>query len=81
MKAKINSGHSCLFVAGCHFDNIKDTMIINFMDKGTYKGFVQKKNHLLIDTTQGEVDIVFTGEAPVLEFRDYCKDQVVLLVK
>lgn len=78
MKAKIKAGNQLLFVEGCHFDNIEDTMIINFADKGTYKAFQQRKNHLLIDTTEGEIDIVFTGKVPQLKFENYEKDQLVL---
>lgn len=55
-------------------------MIINFSDKYTYLSFRQKKNHLYIETTNGEIDIVFTGYVPQLVFRNYEKDQLVLLV-
>lgn len=80
MKAKIKTGHNILFTQGCSNDwsDIEDKMIINFLNKYTYNSFKQVKNHLLIDTTEGEVDIVFTGDVPVLEFRNFCKDQLVL---
>lgn len=80
MKAKIKSGHDLLFTQGASNDwsDLRNTMIVNFMDKYTYIDFKQKKNHLLIETEQGIVDIVFTGEIPKLEFNNYCKDQVVL---
>lgn len=55
----------------------QNTMIVNFRGKGTYLGFKQKKNHLIIDTVNGKVDIVFCSEVPKLEFRNYEKDQVV----
>jgi hypothetical protein len=82
MKAKIKKGHQILFSEGCSnkWDNIKDYMIINFMNKYSYNSFKQVKNHLLIDTTGGEIDIVFTGETPILEFNYFCKDQLVLNV-
>ncbi len=82
MKAKVKSGHKHLFIKGasCNWNDIKDVMIVNFTYKGTYIGFKQKKNHLLINTTEGEIDIVFTGEVPKLEFDHYCKDQVIFYV-
>ena len=82
MKAKIKKGGQILFSEGYsnNWDKITDCMIINFMNKRTYITFKQVKNHLLIDTTEGEVDIVFAGEVPKLEFDDYCKEQLVLKV-
>lgn len=86
MKAKIRKGHEILHTEGYSnkWDNDHFThwtgprMIINFMNKYSYVSFKQKKNHLLIDTTEGEIDIVFTGETPKLEFDSYCKDQLIL---
>jgi hypothetical protein len=57
-----------------------DRLIINFRNKYTYKSFKQKRNHLIIDTTEGEVDIVFSGETPNLEFSHFEKDQLVLII-
>ena len=82
MKAKIKSNNKILFSEGSSnkWDKITDSMIINFMNKNTYNSFKQLKEHLLIDTTEGEIDIVFTGEVPKLEFDNFCKDQLVLKV-
>ncbi len=82
MKAKIKTGGNLLFSEGCSnkWDKITDCMIINFMNKYTYNSFKQVKNHLFIDSTEGEIDIVFTGEVPKLEFDNFCKDQLVLKV-
>lgn len=82
MKAKIKSGGQILFSEGCSnkWDKITDCMIINFMNKYTYNSFKQVKNHLMIDTTEGEIDIVFTGEIPKLEFYYFEKNQLVLNV-
>ena len=58
-----------------------DLFIINFRDKYTYLSWKQAKtNHLLIETTQGQVDIVFTGEVPILSFNHFEKNQLVLNV-
>ena len=82
MKAKIKSGNQILFSEGYSnkWDKITDNMIINFMNKYTYNSFKQVKNHLFIDTTEGEINIVFTGEVPKLEFDNFYKDQLVLKV-
>jgi hypothetical protein len=79
MKAKIKSGHNLLFSEGTSNDwsELKDRMIINFMDKWRYSHFRQWKNHLFIFTLDGTVDIVFTGDIPVLEFDFNEKDQLV----
>jgi len=82
MSAKIKSGAHLLYPIlkdnTVYFEN--DTMIINFYDRYTYQSFAQKYNHLIIDTTDGLIDIVFTGETPKLEFESFCKDQLILKV-
>ena len=78
MKAKIKTGHNLLFEQGCHFNNIKDSLIINFAAKGTFRAFKQRKNHLFIETTGGIIDIVFTGIVPKLEIESYDKCQLIL---
>lgn len=82
MKAKIKTGDHILFSQGCsnNWNKITDSMIINFADKYTYVSFRQIKNHLLINTTAGEIDIVFTGNVPELKFEGFCKDQLILAV-
>lgn len=82
MKAKIKTGGHILFSEGVsnNWNDIDDYMIINFMNKYTFNSFKQVKNHLIIDTIEGEIDIVFTGEVPKLVFDDFCKDQLVLNV-
>jgi len=82
MKAKVKSGGELLFTSGYSnsWNSLKGDMIINFRDKYTYVSFKQKKNHLYIQTTAGEVDIVFCGEVPKLTFDSFCKDQLVLKI-
>lgn len=82
MKAKIKSGNHILFSEGYSnkWDKLIDCMIINFMNKYTYNSYKQFKNHLFIDTTEGIVDIVFTGDIPILEFECFCKDQLILKI-
>jgi len=82
MKAKIKSGKELLFCEGVsnNWNNLKDKMIINFMDKYTYKSFFQQKNHLYINTTTKTIDIIFSSEIPILEFDHFEKDQLVLKI-
>ena len=82
MKAKVKLGDHILFTKGCSnkWDNLKDKMIINFSNKNTYINFKQKDNRLLIETTKGLVDIVFTGEVPKLVFDHFEKDQLVFTI-
>jgi len=77
MKAKTKTGGSLLLTD--HWD-FKREMIINFNDKWTYKKFYQCDNHLIIVTTDGTIDIVFTGVPPTLAFESYAKDQLILKV-
>lgn len=87
MKAKVKRGEHLLFMEGVsnNWDNLKDKMIINFKNKYFYRKFHQTKNRLIITLIpDGELDfieIVFTGETPVLEFDSWNKDQLILSIK
>ena len=83
MKAEIKKGHDILFSEGYSNDwnDLGDLMIVKFINKLTFKGFEQKGNLLLINTTEGEVNIIFTEEVPVLEIESYHKDQLVFRTK
>jgi len=76
MKAKTKVGKGLLTLND--FDVSDGVMLINFRDKYTYLGFKQYKNKLIIDTTEGIVEIVFTSVVPVLVFDNYNKDQLTL---
>jgi len=82
MKAKIKSGKELLFCEGAsnNWNNLKDKMIINFVDKGIYVNFYQHKNHLILITNTKSIDIVFSSEVPMLEFDHFEKDQLVLKI-
>lgn len=58
----------------------KNELIINFWERYSYIDFKQYKNHLIINTSGGELDVVFTGEIVKLELSSYCKYQLVLKV-
>ena len=82
MKAKIRKGQEFLSKQGhciC-WNNLSNDMIINFISKYTYLSFIQINNHLIIETTEGQIDIVFTGEVPKLQFDHFEKDQLVLRI-
>lgn len=82
MKAKIKKGSQILYSEGFSnkWDKLSDCMIINFKNKYVYNFFKQETNRLLIDTIEGEIEIVFTGDTPKLEFDNFDKDQLVLRV-
>lgn len=79
MKAEIKSGHNLLFIRGSSnsWGNLIDTMIVNFNKRWSFMGFTQIKDHLLIETKYGKVDIVFMSSVPILKFDHQEKDQVV----
>ncbi len=79
MKAEIKSGHNLLFIKGCSnsWSNLIDTMIVNFNERWSFIGFIQIKDHLLIETKYGKLDIVFTPWVPILKFDHQEKDQVI----
>jgi hypothetical protein len=83
MKAKIKEGEELLFSQGAsnNWKDLKDEIIINFNDKGTFISYRQKKNRLIISTLVGTVVIVFTGAIPVIDSGSYNKDQLILNFK
>jgi len=81
MKCKVKKGEDLIYSSQGHFDKLNDVLIINLKERYTYVDFKQKGNHLLISTTLGEVDIVFTGEPPECTFESFCKYQLVLSLK
>lgn len=83
MKAKIKKGQDLLYTKGHsnNWNDLNNEMIINFINKYTYLTFKQINNHLIIETTEGNIDIVFTGEVPKLAFDHFEKDQLVLKIQ
>lgn len=79
MRLKIKKGEELVFNAQNGIEFFGDELIINFNHKWTYNSFAQKKNHLIIDTMEGEIDLVFTGEVVNLKFQSYDKDQLILI--
>ena len=80
MKLKIKKGSDLVssFWFSDRHDNI---LVINLNNRWSYKDFKQWKNHLLIYTEQGDVDFVFTGEIPKLEFETQNKEQITFNIK
>ena len=54
--------------------------MVNLDNRWTYKSFKQHKNQLVIETTEGTIIGVFTGDIPKLEFKYQNKDQLVFYV-
>ena len=76
MNLKIKQGKH-LVTSFYHSKRWGDDLLINLVDRWTYKGFKQKKNHLIIETENGDIDFVFAGEVVKLKFSHQEKDQVV----
>lgn len=76
MRAKVKSGKELLCVND--WTKLHRQMVINFADKNTYQSFRQTGNRLKIQTTDGIIDIVFTGAVPVATFYQFEKDQLIL---
>ena len=76
MKLKIKNGKH-LVTSFYNSNRWGDDLLINLVDRWTYKGFKQKKNHLIIETENGDIDFVFASEVVKLKFSHQEKDQVV----
>ena len=61
MGVKVKYGQNLVFNI---FDKNKDELIVNLYEKWSYLDSRLWKNYLIIDTTHGDVGIVFTGEVP-----------------
>lgn len=79
MNLKIKKGSE--FLTHTNLTNIKDELIVNLASKGSYLSYRQVYNHLLIDLDGGFIDLVFTGETPVVVFESYEKDQLIFKLK
>lgn len=75
MKAKCKTG--CNLLSSNNWSNLKDTLIVNFVNKWTYIDFKQKENILKIYTTRGNIEITF---APKLEYINETENQVVFKI-
>ena len=82
MKLKIKHGRELVFSPDNSFELVvsKNELMVNLNNRWTYKSFKQHKNQLVIETTEGTIVGVFTGEVPTLEFQYQNKDQLVFYV-
>ena len=79
MKLKLKQGKDLVdsFIFSKRHDN---DLIVNLVDRWTYKDFKQKKNQFIIDTEKGKIVFVFVGEVYQLEFKWQEKDQLIFNV-
>ena len=77
MNLKIKQGKEHMFLPGTHLKNLTEDLIINLNQKWNYEGFTVKRNHLIIQLNEGIIDLVFTGEVPIVTFESYEKDQII----
>ena len=82
MKLKIKHGRELVFSPDGSFELVvyKNELMVNLDNRWTYKSFKQHKNQLVIETTEGTIIGVFTGDIPKLEFQYQNKDQLVFYV-
>lgn len=82
MKLKIKHGRELVFSPDGSFELVvyKNELMVNLANRWTYKSFKQHKNKLVIETTEGTIIGVFTGDIPKLEFHYQNKDQLVFYV-
>lgn len=82
MKLKIKHGRELVFSPDGSFELVvyKNELMVNLNNRWTYKSFKQHKNQLVIETTEGTIVGVFTGDVPKLEFQYQEKDQLVFYV-
>ena len=82
MKLKIKHGRELVFSPDNSFELVvyKNELMVNLNNRWTYKSFKQHKNQLVIETTEGTIIGVFTGDIPKLEFQYQNKDQLVFYV-
>ena len=81
MKLKCREGSELLFMPGNHWENLTNTLIVNFNDKYIYEYYKIHKNQLILFTSKGCIVLVFTGETPKVCFESYEKDQVIFKLK
>ena len=62
LKAKLKTGLD--LVTQTTFEVVDNELIITLMEKYIFLSFLHYRNHLLINTTMGKIDIVFTSEEP-----------------
>lgn len=82
MKLKIKHGRELVFYPDGSLELVvyKNELMVNIYNRWTYKSFKQHKNQLVIETTEGTIIGVFTGDIPKLEFQYQNKDQLVFYV-
>lgn len=77
MNLKIKQGKEHIFLPGTRLKNLTGDLIINLNEKWNYEGFTIKRNHLIIQLNGGTIDLVFTGEVPIVTLENYEKDQII----
>ena len=75
MNLKVKKGGE--FLTHTHLTNLTDELIVNLASKGSFLAYRQVYNHLLIDLDDGVIDLVFTGETPIVVLESYEKDQLI----
>ena len=82
MKLKIKSGKELVHSPdkSFEFEVYENKLIVNLHHRWSFRGYKQRKNILYIETLEGIITGVFTGEVPTLSFQYQEKDQLVFYV-
>ena len=79
MKLKIKTGKELVHSPDKSFELevYQNKLIVNLHQRWSFRGYKQRKNILYIQTLEGIITGVFTGEVPTLSFQYQEKDQLV----
>jgi hypothetical protein len=83
MNAIIKKGKHLLFLMGAsamNLEDIENELILNFNTRYNYKAYSFKKNRLVIETTEGDVELVFSSLVKEVKLEVYVKDQLVFKI-
>lgn len=82
MKLKIKTGKELVHSPDKSFELevYRNKLIVNLHHRWSFRGYKQRKNILYIETLEGIITGVFTGEVPTLSFQYQNKDQLVFYV-
>jgi hypothetical protein len=83
MALKVKRGHNLISSSFFGYDNDlgREIVIINLIERWTYRNFSQRDNRLIIHTELGIVELRFSGKVPKLELCEYCKNQIIFTAK
>jgi hypothetical protein len=80
MKLKFKIKGENQIISSAYFSREQDSFIINFWERWGFISYKQKGNQLFIKTENGDAEIRFSGNIPVLGETHEEKSQIVIQV-